>query len=90
LILYKAASAHWMIRDLRNKPDPLFQALTVFMTTMAINIVLWPGLAYAQGLTTAGISIGLSACVWHKHQEQRLKARQTEVFPGNRELIYST
>ncbi|MDA9981346.1 hypothetical protein N9H39_01105 [Gammaproteobacteria bacterium] len=90
LILLKAARAHWMISALKGRPNPLFQSLTVFMTTMTLNIVLWPGLAYGQGLTTAAITLGLSACVLHEYRERVSHSPKPDNSPAPEGLLPAT
>jgi hypothetical protein len=82
-LLLKAARAHWMALALDGKPNPIYQALTVFMTVMSINIVLWPGLAMGQGLTAAGITLGFSACVLNefRKKESATNQRDTPCLP---------
>jgi len=70
-LLSNAVRAHWMALDVHGKPNPIYQALTVFMTVMSINIVLWPGLAMGQGLTAAGITVGLSACIVNEYRNKK-------------------
>ncbi len=58
-----ALRAHWSVLRMVGHPEPLIQALVVFTTVMAINMILWPGLAYGQGLTMASIVVGLGASI---------------------------
>jgi hypothetical protein len=62
-LLLKTLKTYWLVRYVDPAISPIFCALLVFTTMMTINMVLWPGLAYGQGLTMAAFIIGLSACV---------------------------
>ncbi len=54
--------ANWYYRHRHQEHNPLIWALLIWITAMTINLILNPGLAYMQGLTTASIVIGLTAC----------------------------
>ena len=78
-LLFKAVRAHWTALAVHGETNPIYQALTVFMTVMSINIVLWPGLAMGQGLTAAGITIGLSSCVVNEYREKKSVLSRTDI-----------
>ncbi len=54
--------ANWYYRHRYQEHNPLIWALLIWITAMTINLILNPGLAYMQGLTTASIVMGLTAC----------------------------
>jgi hypothetical protein len=57
LALWRANIAH-RIRDGRH--DPLLWALLLFMTAQSFNLMLNPGLAYAQGITLGALALALA------------------------------
>ncbi|MCN4145219.1 MAG: hypothetical protein LC437_09465 [Thiohalomonas sp.] len=65
--------ANWHYRHHYQSHDPVIWALLVWITAMTINLILNPGLAYMQGLTTASFVIGLTAC----YQSVLLKSNRT-------------
>lgn len=62
-ILFKRIiRTNWYYRYRYQEHNPLLWALLIWITAMSINLILNPGLAYMQGLTTASFVIGLTAC----------------------------
>lgn len=62
-LFFISVRTHWRLQKCFGVSLPLIQALVVFTTLMTLNMILWPGLAYGQGLTMASVIIGLSACI---------------------------
>ncbi len=58
LALWRANIAH---RDATGRHNPLLWALLMFMTAQTFNLVLNPGLAYAQGITLGSLAIALAS-----------------------------
>ena len=58
LTLWRANIA---VRDVFGSHDPLIWALLMFMTAQTFNLMLNPGLAYAQGITLGSLGLGLAA-----------------------------
>jgi len=53
--------ANIVARDQHGKHDALLWGLLIFMTAQTFNLVLNPGLAYAQGITLGSIALALAA-----------------------------
>ncbi len=52
--------AHLYHRATAGRQDPLLWALLIFMTAQTFNLVLNPGLAYAQGITLGAVALALA------------------------------
>jgi hypothetical protein len=52
--------AHLYHRATVGRQDPLLWALLIFMTAQSFNLILNPGLAYAQGITLGAVALALS------------------------------
>lgn len=63
--------ANWYYRHRYQAHNPVIWALLIWITAMTINLILNPGLAYMQGLTTASIVMGLTAC--YRTEEKELE-----------------
>jgi hypothetical protein len=55
--LWRANIEH---RDRAGRVDPLLWALLIFMTAQSFNLMLNPGLAYAQGITLGSVALALA------------------------------
>ncbi len=62
---------NWAWRDANNgRLHPLLWALLIFFTAQTFNLVLNPGLAYAQGITTGSIAIALCGILQREHYRE--------------------
>lgn len=58
--------ANRLYKSVYGRHNPLIRALLMWSLVMVINIILQPGLAYIQGLTTGSFVIGYTACWYHR------------------------
>lgn len=66
-ILVKLCKTNWQHLSEHGRSHPLIWALLIFFCAQTFNLVLNPGLAYAQGITVAAISVALSGLVLHEN-----------------------
>lgn len=52
--------ANMVVRESQGRPDPLLWAFLIFMTAQTFNLMLNPGLAYAQGITAGTLALALA------------------------------
>ncbi len=53
--------ANMLERVVRRRVDPLIWGMLIFMTAQTFNLMLNPGLAYAQGITLGSLSLALAS-----------------------------
>ncbi len=57
---------NWYYRKHYGRHNPVIWSLFVLMTALTINLILNPGLAYMQGLTTAAFALAMTACYYEE------------------------
>lgn len=60
-ILFRMVKTNWQLKRSGMPLNPLLWALIIFFTAQSFNLILNPGLAYAQGITVGCIAISLNA-----------------------------
>jgi len=65
-ILFKLCKTNWLVVQAQGRANPLVWALLIFFCAQTFNLVLNPGLAYAQGITVAAFSVALCGLIQHK------------------------
>lgn len=65
-ILFRLCKTNWLIIQSNNKANPLIWALLIFFCAQTFNLILNPGLAYAQGITVAALSVALCGLINQK------------------------
>lgn len=63
--------ANIMQREAEGRHDPLLWGLLMFMTAQTFNLMLNPGLAYAQGITLGSLGLGLAATMRAQYALQK-------------------
>jgi hypothetical protein len=62
-IWWRLLASNWRYRLARKQLQPLLWALLIFFTAQTFNLVLNPGLAYAQGITVGTMALALCGIV---------------------------
>lgn len=60
-VLSRLLKVNWAYRKRYGTHNPVIWALLMMMTALSLNLILNPGLAYIQGLTTAAFAVALTA-----------------------------
>lgn len=68
-ILIKLCKTNWLVVQTSGRSNPLVWALLIFFCAQTFNLVLNPGLAYAQGITVAAISVAICGLIQCKSWE---------------------
>ncbi|WP_156929257.1 hypothetical protein [Marichromatium purpuratum] len=63
-VLSRLIKTNWYYRKRHGVHHPLIWSLLMMMTALTLNLILNPGLAYMQGLTTAAFAVGITACLY--------------------------
>lgn len=71
-VAYRLLRVNWEYRRRYRQHNPVIWSMFILMTALTINLVLNPGLAYMQGLTTASWAIALTACHFERERTLRL------------------
>jgi len=62
LIFWRLLKINWYYRYLHGRHNPIIWSLLLLFIAISINLFLNPVLAMMQGLTTAALAMGLTAC----------------------------
>jgi hypothetical protein len=73
---------NWYYRKHYGRHNPLIWSLFVLMTALTINLILNPGLAYMQGLTTASFALAITACYYEEFGLRKGKRREPAALAG--------
>jgi hypothetical protein len=65
-VVARLLKANWYYRKHYGAHNPVLWSLFLLMTALSMNLILNPGLAYMQGLTTASFSIAITACYYEE------------------------
>ena len=65
-VTVRLLKVNWHYRRRYGMHNPVIWALFILMTALSMNLVLNPGLAYMQGLTTAAFSLAITACYYEE------------------------
>ena len=65
-VTMRLLKVNWHYRRRYGMHNPVIWALFILMTALSMNLVLNPGLAYMQGLTTAAFSLAITACYYEE------------------------
>jgi hypothetical protein len=60
-VLLRLLKVNWAYRKHYGMHNPVIWSVLMMMTALSLNLILNPGLAYMQGLTTASFAIALTA-----------------------------
>ena len=61
-IFIRIVKANWYYRHIYKRHNPVILSLLIWVISININIILIPSIGYIQGITTAAIIVGLTAC----------------------------
>ncbi|MCF8004777.1 MAG: hypothetical protein K9L32_11370 [Chromatiaceae bacterium] len=78
-VLSRLMKVNWAYRKRYGTHNPVIWSLLMMMTALSLNLILNPGLAYMQGLTTASFAIALTAGYY---EELGLRPRRVEPRPA--------
>ena len=65
-IFLKLCRTHWLLIEQEGRTSALLWALLIFFCAQTFNLILNPGLAYAQGITVACMAVALSNLIQHE------------------------
>jgi hypothetical protein len=65
-IAARLLKVNWYYRKLHGEHNPVIWSLFMLITALSINMILVPALAYMQGLTTASLSMAITACYYEE------------------------
>lgn len=66
MILTRLVRANWLYRRAYGCHNPVLWAMLILLLALTANLVLNPGLAFAQGLTVASVAFALTAAYRHQ------------------------
>lgn len=75
-VVLRLLKVNWYYRKHYGRHNPVIWSLFIMMTALTMNLILNPGLAYMQGLTTAAFSVAITACYY---EELGLRAKPRRV-----------
>jgi len=58
-ILIRLCRTNWLVIRSDGRANPLIWAMLIFLCAQTFNLILNPGLAYAQGITVASMAVAL-------------------------------
>lgn len=85
-IATRLLKVNWYYRKLYGSHNPVIWSLFMLMTALTINMILVPALAYMQGLTTASLSMAITACYY---EEFGLRPGKTSQFNSTKSQLDS-
>lgn len=72
-ILMRLCQTHWQLIEKNKQSAAIIWAMLIFFSAQTFNLILNPGLAYAQGITTGAMAIALCGLYQHQLQSQEDK-----------------